>query len=89
MVARAGEALAQYDASISSALAVDVSGGDVNMPRLTRGVYIGASGNLVVQFAGDAGNVTLTGLAAGVWHPMQVQKFIQTSTTATGIVAGF
>ena len=44
MAARAGEALAQYDAGNSSALAVDVSGGNVNMPRITRGVYIGATG---------------------------------------------
>lgn len=88
MVARAGEALAQYDASISSAAAPTL---DAVLQRITRGVYVGASGSLQVQFAGDAdsASVTLVGLAAGVWHPMQIQKIISAGTTATGIVVGF
>lgn len=91
MAAKSGEALAQYDASISSAAAVDVSSTDATLGRITRGIYIGASGNLAVQFVGDAdaASVTLVGLAAGVWHPMQVQKILHTGTTATGIVVGY
>lgn len=66
-------------------------GADVQMPRITRGIYVGGSGTLVVVCAGDAGSneVTLTGLAAGVWHPMQIQWIVNSGTTATGIVAGF
>lgn len=88
MVARAGEAIAQYDASISSAATPTL---DATLPRITRGVYVGASGNLTVQFAGDAdaSTVTLIGIAAGVWHPMQIQKIISATTSATGILVGY
>jgi hypothetical protein len=88
MAPRAGEALGQYDAGISSAMTPTV---DVVLNRITRGVYVGASGSLQVQFAGDpdTASVTLVGLAAGVWHPMQIQKIISAGTTATGILVGF
>lgn len=88
MAPRPGEALAQYDASISSAMTPSL---DSVLARITRGVYVGATGNLTVQFAGDAdaATVTLTGLAAGVWHPMQIQKIVSATTTATGILVGF
>lgn len=89
MASRAGEAIAQYNAGISSAQAVDVSAADVTLSRITRGIYVGASGNVAVIFAGDSASVTLTGLAAGVWHPMQVQAVLKTGTTATGILAGY
>ncbi len=90
MAARAGEAIGNYDAGISSAQAITM-GADVVLVRITRGIYIGGSGDLVVQFAGDAdaNQITLTGLAAGVWHPMQVQKIINAGTSATGIVGGY
>lgn len=87
-VARAGEALNNYDASISSALAITM-GSDQVLSRITRGIYIGGAGNLEVIFAGDVTPVTLTGLATGVWHPMQVQTIVNASTTATLIIAGF
>lgn len=86
MPARAAEAIGAYDAGISSAQAVS---GDTALNRISRGVYVGVSGNITVQFAGDAAQVTLPGLAAGVWHPMQVQAFFASGTTATGIFAGF
>lgn len=86
MAARAGEALNNYDAGISSAVAV---AGDTTFARITRGLYVGVSGSVVVTFAGDNAPVTLTGLAAGVWHPMQLQSFTAAGSSATGIVAGF
>lgn len=91
MAARAGEANPSYDAGVSSALNVGTLSVDVNLPRISRGIYVGVSGVLVVQFAGDPdGNpITLTGLAAGIWHPMQVQKLIAAASTATGIIVGF
>jgi hypothetical protein len=88
MAPRAGEALGQYDAGISSAMTPTL---DTTLNRITRGVYVGSSGTLEVQFAGDQDSapVTLNGLAAGVWHPMQIQKIISAGTTATGILVGF
>lgn len=71
-----------------SAEAIDVSAVDASLARITRGIYIGGAGNLVVQFVGDNASVTLTGLAVGIFHPLQVQKIFATST-ATAIVAGY
>ena len=51
----------------------------------TRGVYIAASGDLHVLMAGG-GEITFTGLAAGVVHPLRVRRVYATGTTATGIV---
>ena len=85
MAARPAEALGGATVGISSAVAATL---DTDLGRVTRGVYVGGSGNLVVQFVGDSATVTLNSLAAGIWHPMQVQRISSTST-ATGIVLGY
>lgn len=88
MTAKPGESLGQYDAGIRSAMTPTQ---DQAFSRITRAVYVGASGNLEVQFCDDPDTapVTLIGVAAGVWHPMQIQKIISGGTTATGILVGF
>lgn len=88
MAPRPGESLGNYDAGIRSAVTPTQ---DAVLERVTRGVYVGASGNLEVQFCddADAAPVILVGLAAGVWHPMQIQKIISAGTTATGILVGY
>ena len=82
-----GDALA----GIRRAVAIDASGGNVDANGVTRGVYVGVTGNLAVVFADqpDSAAVTLVGLAAGIWHPMQIQKVMQSGTTATSVFAGF
>ena len=51
----------------------------------TRALYVGASGNVqVTTLGGDT--VVLVGLAAGMFHPIQVYKVWSTNTTATSIV---
>ena len=90
MAARPGESLAQYDAGIRRAATVSPSDNN-DLSGITRGIFLGAAGNIAVIFAddGDSGAVTLTGLAAGVWHPMQVRRVMSTNTTATPIIAGY
>lgn len=88
MAARAGETTSDMT-SIKSALAITPAGGDVDLPRISRGVYVGVTGNVTVRFAGDAGTTLLVGLAAGLWHPMQIQTVLQSGTTATSVVVGF
>ena len=52
----------------------------------TRGVYVGTAGDLrVMMLNGDI--VTLSSLAAGIVHPLQVVRVYSTSTTASDIVA--
>lgn len=89
MANRASEALNDNTASIKKAAAVDVSGGNVALTSITRAIYVGVSGNLEVIFAGDTTSVVLVGLAAGVWHPMQVQQINQAATDADEILAGY
>jgi hypothetical protein len=90
MAPRPAEANMDVNAGIMQAQAIDYSGGNVVLPRITRGVYIGsASTNLAVVFAGDSAAVTLVGLAPGIWHPMQIQQVNQTNSTATGVLVGY
>lgn len=90
MVARPSESIAEVTAGIRSAVAV-TPGDGTEFSRITRGIFVGVAGNVAVIFADDpdAAPVTLTGLAVGVWHPMQVRRVMATNTTATLILAGF
>lgn len=53
-----------------------------------RALYVGATGNVVLLMP-DGNTITLTAVAAGVWHPIRFNRVNSTSTTATGIVAGY
>jgi hypothetical protein len=53
-----------------------------------RALYVGAAGNVVVLLH-DGTEVTLTALAAGVWHPIRVRRVNTTNTTATGVMLGY
>ena len=52
---------------------------------VTRGLYVGVSGNVHVLMAGGR-EVTFVGLAGGVVHPLRVQKVFAASTTAGSII---
>ena len=52
-----------------------------------RAIYVGASGNIVGTAPEDDADVTLTGLASGIWHPFSLKSI--TSSTATGILLGY
>jgi hypothetical protein len=90
MPARPSESLDGSTVGITRAAAVTPS--DVtDFAGITRGIFVGGAGNVAVIFSddADANPVTLTGLAAGVWHPMQVRRVMATNTTATLILAGY
>jgi hypothetical protein len=57
-----------------------------NLPHLTRGIYVGGSGDLKVSMAGGGGTIVFVGLAAGMVHPLRVEKVFQTDTDATNII---
>ena len=88
MAARAGETTSDMT-SIKSAEAITPASGNVVLTRISRGLYVGVTGNVSVVFAGDNATTLLVGLAAGVWHPMQVQEVKQSGTTATSVVVGY
>ena len=58
------------------------------LEHMTRAVYVsGQGGDLRVRMAGGE-NVTLVGLAVGIWHPMMITHVL-TGTTATDIRVGW
>ena len=63
-----------------------ITAADTNLPFPTRAVWVDGTGTLVVTDASNASNpaVTLSNVAAGVWHPMNVIR-IAAASTATGI----
>ncbi len=72
---------------LERALAVTPAASD--LADVCRAVYVGGTGSLVVRFAGaPTTDVTLTGVAAGVWHPMRLVR-VGTGSTATAIVVGY
>lgn len=56
-----------------------------NLSYTTRGLFVGAAGNVKVIMAGGE-TVTFTALAAGMIHPIRCTRVFATDTTATGIV---
>lgn len=70
---------AQYAAGVTPSDSTDLA-------MTTRGLYVGAAGDVKITLAGGD-TVTLSGLASGVVHPLRVTRVWSTDTTATGIVA--
>lgn len=87
----AADGFSSFRSSLESpaADAVAVSPHDTNeLSRVTRALYVGGAGNLVVTMAGTGGgDVTFTGVPAGTILPIRVKKVLSTNTTATSIVA--
>jgi hypothetical protein len=66
--------------------AVSITPHDTNdLDTVTRGIYVGASGDLKVDMVGG-GTVIFVALVGGVIHPIQARRVYSTGTTATGII---
>lgn len=72
---------------IAAAAAITPDDG-VDLPQATRAVFVGGPGDLTVTLVAG-GTVTLTGLAAGTWHPIRVARVHATGTTATDLIGGW
>lgn len=55
---------------------------------IAQAIYVGTAGNVTIQDATGT-QVTISDLAAGVWHPIRTLRVYATGTTATEIVAGY
>jgi hypothetical protein len=58
----------------------------VDLQTISRGLYVGVSGNVKVTTFADS-VVTFVGLAAGIIHPIRAKRVWATGTDATSIVA--
>lgn len=55
---------------------------------VTRGVYVGGSGDVKVNLAGDQGSgIVFKGVPAGATLPIAVTRILATGTSATNLVA--
>lgn len=69
-----------------SAYAVTPSN-SVDLAFPTRGIYVGATGDVRVNMVTTGTAIDFLSLAAGVLHPLRVSRIYASGTTATGIVA--
>ena len=66
--------------------AFDITPHNTNdLTYVTRGIYVGASGDLKVDMA-NGETVIFVDIAAGVIHPLRVKRVYLTGTDATGII---
>lgn len=70
-------------APASSAFAI--TPGDEEFAVVTRGVFVGGAGSVVVQLAGDASTVTFASVPAGAVLPIRAVK-VTAASTATNMV---
>ena len=61
----------------------------VNLPYITRGIYIGAAGNIAVICPATGAAIVFVGLPAGVLLPIQTTRVNLTNTTAANLIALF
>ena len=57
------------------------------LAAVSRAIYVGTGGDLVVVLADDADPVTLAAVPSGMLLPVRVRKVLATGTTADGLVA--
>lgn len=81
----ADERLTQTTLPAEHAFAVTPADG-TDQPHITRGIYVGVTGNVKVDMSGGETAITFVGLAAGVIHPIRAVRIYSTGTTATSIV---
>lgn len=61
-----------------------------DLSAVTRGLYVGVSGDVKVDlYDGAVTTVTFVGLASGVIHPIRARRVYATGTSATSIVGIF
>lgn len=75
-----------FDAPAQKLIAITPSDGTNDTSGPFRSVYVGVSGNVKIRDMFD-NDVTLTGLAAGMFHPVCCKRIWSTGTTATNITA--
>ena len=74
------------DATRPAAKAVIVTPSDSTELNVTRGLYIGGAGDVVVTMAEQGTNITFVGVPAGTFMPIQV-RLVLAATSATSILA--
>jgi len=74
------------DSKVGARASFDITPSDsAQFSYVTRGIYVGGSGNLKVQFV-DGGIATLQNVVAGTVYPFFIVQVFSTGTTATNLI---
>jgi hypothetical protein len=57
-----------------------------DLATVTRGIFVGTTGNLKVLLVGDSDPVIFNGVAAGVVHSLRVKRVYAADTTASNLL---
>lgn len=60
----------------------------VDLANPTKAIYVSATSTLVVDTVGGQ-TVTISSLAGGIWHPIQVKRVYVTGTSASGLLGSW
>lgn len=74
------------DATVAARDAAAVTISDSTIIPVTRSLYVGTGGTIVVRMAGSGNQVTFNNVSQGIF-PVQVDMVYATNTTASNIVA--
>ncbi len=74
------------NATVSAHSATTVTPSDSTVIPVTRGLYVGTTGNIAVRMADDGNTITFIAVPVGIL-PIQVDQVLSTSTTASNIIA--
>jgi hypothetical protein len=77
--------MVRYIDNSGATKAVAITPDDDTDIDVTRGLYVGGAGDLVVVLGDDDTPMTFTAIAAGVIHPLRVKRVMEAST-ANGIL---
>lgn len=79
---------ARLDSPGFNAEAIPVSGssGSIHLTTVSRGIYIGTSGDLRVRTLGGQ-DVLFTGVVGGTLLPIRITEVFNSGTTASGLVS--
>lgn len=75
-----------YDIVSAQGAAAVTPNDAADVPAPTKGLFLGATGNVRVDMA-NGNTVTFTALTGGIVHAIAVKRVYATGTTATGIIA--
>ncbi len=81
-----GQKVGDVDWPAIRAAAVTPSDG-ADLGFVTRALYVGAAGSVVVDMAESGTTITFAGVTAGTFMPIRVKRVRSTGTTASSILA--
>jgi len=80
----------QFETTISIRnIAAITPSNTVDLPNPTKAIYVSATSTLVVDTIGGQTGVTISSLAGGIWHPIQITRVYVTGTSASGLLGSW